>query len=290
MGVVLSVASRELCPRPPADRHYVEASILACPQGRRGIRSQAAFHSSLVMWVSRSQEAKHSCERLGKATAELSVGVDEVVTVAEGHGGIACIAGVGAATTGEGVGAGAAWASVACTAWVPKADIRVAGGALGPPANCSVSVFCDPGDPLCSAPTVTGDGARTWSCDRPRSASKATADNRPSDAKSMTKYQTPGDLSMRHRACKLNARPQTTKPTQNRPIITSAASHLSMTRAQLSPELSQSHLRRSPRVSILRGVRARWSVNSPQAWCPAHSLPKHCHSSCFGTTSCIRRR
>src|SRR6185436_1398761 len=107
------------------------AAAILHPQGCRGARPQAAFHSSFVMCVSRSQTARQFGERLaaspGAATLERAALVNEVVTVAMDHGATACTAGAGSTADG-GIATVAVVAGVACcSARGPKEGIRGAG-------------------------------------------------------------------------------------------------------------------------------------------------------------------
>ena len=108
------------------------------------MRPQAAFQSSLVMCVSRSQRAKQSFERLRSWADEalLELPAMELVTVTEGQGALVCGTGAGAPVSGGGVGTESGVGdAAACAASVGNAWACITDLELASTAGCFVSAL-----------------------------------------------------------------------------------------------------------------------------------------------------
>jgi len=110
--------------------------------GLPGIRKQAALHSSLVMWVSRSQRAKQCFGRLTPWSDKGLSGLPAIcsVTVTEVQGKVGCAKGADAGA-GGGVGreTGLADSAAAATSAL-NGGARITDDKLGSTTACLVSV------------------------------------------------------------------------------------------------------------------------------------------------------
>jgi hypothetical protein len=159
------------------------------------VRWQAAFHSSLVRCVSRSQAAEHGCVRApppaGNGTAARPATV-EIFTEADGQGDMTCTPRAGE----EAPVATRAAGEFSRAAWVLAADGASSGGMLAATAGNLVCGGRKSLPVLTVSETDVAVRRRSW--DRSRRASTAINDNKPRDTTSAVKYQMPGDLSMSH--------------------------------------------------------------------------------------------